>query len=144
MRPFQLFSPPISPQDLTHLRNLYRLATVDHVFHRKERKLFRRLSQEMGLKPGKARQIVYSKAMMDFHRPLTAIMSVEWLYDYILMMHADGQVDTLEKNLCRAYIRKMGLDRNRTTSLIQQMEYFKKLGYEKHEVCHKSIKWLAA
>lgn len=92
---------------LSHIRNLVALSYADGKFSDEERQYIANVANEAGLTAEEMKQIINDPESIRFIMPANEIEKIEHLYDLILLMMIDGDLNENEIIFCRAMAIKM-------------------------------------
>lgn len=92
---------------MSHVRNLVALAYSDGKFSNEERQYVANVANEAGLNAEEMKQIINDPEGVRFIMPENDIEKIEHLYDLILLMMVDGDLNENEMIFCRAMAIKM-------------------------------------
>lgn len=92
---------------MSHVRNLVALAYADGKFSDEERQYVANVAAEAGMTADEMKQIVNDPEGVRFEMPSNDIERIEQLYDLILLMMIDGDLNENEMIFCRAMAIKM-------------------------------------
>lgn len=92
---------------MSHVRNLVALAYADGKFSDEERQYVANVATEVGMTADEMKQIINDPDGIRFIMPENDIEKIEQLYDLILLMMIDGDLNENEMIFCRAMAIKM-------------------------------------
>lgn len=92
---------------MNHVRNLVALAYADGKFSDEERQYVANVATEVGMTADEMKQIINDPDGIRFIMPENDIEKIEQLYDLILLMMIDGDLNENEMIFCRAMAIKM-------------------------------------
>ena len=92
---------------ISHVRNLVALAYADGKFSDEERQYVANVAIEVGMTSDEMKQIINNPESIRFIIPENDIEKIEQLYDLILLMMIDGNLNENEMIFCRAMAIKM-------------------------------------
>lgn len=92
---------------MSHVRNLVALSYADGKFSDEERQYVANVAAEAGMTADEMKQIVNDPEGVRFEMPSNDIERIEQLYDLILLMMIDGDLNENEMIFCRAMAIKM-------------------------------------
>lgn len=92
---------------MRHVRNLVALAYADGKFSDEERQYVANVATEVGMTADEMKQIINDPDGIRFIMPENDIEKIEQLYDLILLMMIDGDLNENEMIFCRAMAIKM-------------------------------------
>ncbi len=92
---------------ISHVRNLVALAYADGKFSDEERQYVANVAIEVGMTSDEMKQIINNPESIGFIIPENDIEKIEQLYDLILLMMIDGNLNENEMIFCRAMAIKM-------------------------------------
>lgn len=92
---------------MSHVRNLVVLAYSDGKFSDEERQYVANVATEVGMTADEMKQIINDPDGIRFIMPENDIEKIEQLYDLILLMMIDGDLNENEMIFCRAMAIKM-------------------------------------
>lgn len=92
---------------MSHVRNLIALAYADGKFSDEEKQYVANVATEAGITAEEMKQIISDPDGIRFVQPATDIEKIEQLYDLIMLMMIDGDLNENEMIFCRAMAIKM-------------------------------------
>ncbi len=92
---------------MSHVRNLVALAYADGKFSDEERQYVANVATEVGMTADEMKQIINDPDGIRLIMPENDIEKIEQLYDLILLMMIDGDLNENEMIFCRAMAIKM-------------------------------------
>lgn len=92
---------------ISHVRNLIALAYADGKFSDEEKQYVANVATEAGITAEEMKQIISDPDGIRFVQPATDIEKIEQLYDLILLMMIDGDLNENEMIFCRAMAIRM-------------------------------------
>lgn len=92
---------------MSHVRNLVALAYADGKFSKEERQYVANVATEVGMTADEMKQIINDPEGVRFVMPANDIEKIEQLYDLILLMMIDGDLNENEMIFCRAMAIRM-------------------------------------
>ncbi len=95
---------------MSHVRNLIALSYMDGVMTSEEKEVILSCAAEMGMTPDELAQIIDDPSQITFYVPRKTSERIEEIYDMVLLMMSDGEMDEREIQLCKAVAEKMHLD----------------------------------
>lgn len=93
---------------MSHIRNLIALAYADGKFTDDEKMYIAMVAEESGINKEEFKKIVQNPEKIKFHVPKNDEDKIEELYDLILLMMVDGELDENEILFCRMIALKLG------------------------------------
>lgn len=92
---------------MSHVRNLVALAYADGKFSDEEKQYVANVATEVGMTADEMKLIINDPEGIRFEMPSNDIEKLEQLYDLILLMMIDGELNENEMIFCRAMAIKM-------------------------------------
>ena len=92
---------------MSHVRNLVALAYADGKFSDEEKQYVANVATEVGMTADEMKLIINDPEGIRFEMPSNDIEKIEQIYDLILLMMIDGDLDENEMIFCRAMAIKM-------------------------------------
>ena len=92
---------------MSHVRNLVALAYADGKFSDEEKQYVANVATEVGMTADEMKQIINDPECIRFVMPSNDIEKIEQIYDLILLMMIDGELNENEMIFCRAMAIKM-------------------------------------
>lgn len=92
---------------MSHVRNLVALAYADGKFSDEEKQYVANVATEVGMTADEMKLIINDPDGIRFEMPSNDIEKLEQLYDLILLMMIDGELNENEMIFCRAMAIKM-------------------------------------
>ena len=92
---------------MSHVRNLVALAYADGKFSDEEKQYVANVATEAGMTADEMKQIIKDAECIRFVMPWNDIEKIEQIYDLILLMMIDGELNENEMIFCRAMAIKM-------------------------------------
>ena len=108
---------------LSHIRNLVALAYADGKFSDEERQYIANVANEAGLTAEEMKQIINDPESIRFIMPANEIEKIEHLYDLILLMMIDGDLNENEIIFCRAMAIKMKIPYQVVDEMVAKIEF---------------------
>ena len=108
---------------LSHIRNLVALAYADGKFSDEERQYVANVANEAGLTAEEMKQIIEDPESIRFIMPANDIEKIEHLYDLILLMMIDGDLNENEIIFCRAMAIKMKIPYQVVDEMVAKIEF---------------------
>ena len=92
---------------MSHVRNLVALAYADGKFSDEEKQYVANVATEVGMTADEMKLIINDPEGIRFEMPSNDIEKLEQIYDLILLMMIDGELNENEMIFCRAMAIKM-------------------------------------
>lgn len=92
---------------MSHVRNLVALAYADGKFSDEEKQYVANVATEVGMTADEMKLIINDPDGIRFEMPSNDIEKLEQIYDLILLMMIDGELNENEMIFCRAMAIKM-------------------------------------
>lgn len=108
---------------LSHIRNLVALSYADGKFSDEERQYVANVANEAGLTAEEMKQIIDDPESIRFIMPANEIEKIEHLYDLILLMMIDGDLNENEIIFCRAMAIKMKIPYQVVDEMVAKIEF---------------------
>ena len=108
---------------LSHIRNLVALSYADGKFSDEERQYVANVANEAGLTAEEMKQIIDDPESIRFIMPANDIEKIEHLYDLILLMMIDGDLNENEIIFCRAMAIKMKIPYQVVDEMVAKIEF---------------------
>jgi uncharacterized tellurite resistance protein B-like protein len=105
----ELFESRKKKKKLSHIKHLFALAVSDGEFSSSEKKLIIRIGLLIGLSIAEIQRVVERPDSIKLRVPERKEEKLELLYDMILVMLIDGNLDESELTLCKAAAHGMGI-----------------------------------
>jgi uncharacterized tellurite resistance protein B-like protein len=86
----------MTPELQTHFLNLYQMALTDSEFHEKEMALLYKLAEDKGIAKESIDKLILDSSSVQLVYPATTVDKIEYLYDYVKVILADGIVNEEE------------------------------------------------
>jgi hypothetical protein len=103
----------------SHFLNLYFLALSDTQIDSQELEMLYKLGQERGIKKEEIERIILHPDSIKFTVPQDTITKIEYLYDYVTMILADGKIDEHEELTLKKFCTKFGFDEQNIPAIMQ-------------------------
>ena len=94
-----------------HIKNLLALARVDGHMHKEEEALLFKIARGYGLKDRQVQSLIESDEQFEMNIPDNYNDRMNLLHDLVLMVYADGVVDSHEVEFCEQAIKQFGMKR---------------------------------
>ncbi|GGG05660.1 MULTISPECIES: hypothetical protein [Pontibacter] len=118
----------------THFLNLYFLALSDTQIDTQELEMLFKLGQERGIQKEEIEQIILQPDSTKFTIPQDTVTKIEYLYDYVTMILADGKVDEHEHLTLKKFCLKFGFDERNVPAIMQFLIEEAMNGTDKREI----------
>jgi hypothetical protein len=104
----ELFDSGDKKKRLSHVKNLVVVALADGSIEKRELEMIFQIGIRAGLKPEELKRIIERPDSVEFFPPSTFRERIEQLYDMVLVMLINGEIDTNEVLFCKAVAIKIG------------------------------------
>lgn len=102
-----------------HLKNLIALAKADGHLHPDEEKMIYKMGDKYGLKDRQVASLLRSNKKSDLHVPDSHEQKMDQLYDIVMMVYADGVVESSEIEFCEEIVDRFGYKKDIVSWLIK-------------------------
>lgn len=102
----------------SHLKNLWEVAMSDGHIDETETKLLYQIAKRHGAGRGRANGIKKRMDKIPFVSPDNDGERFDQIYDLVMMMMADGEIDDNEMVVCNKYAEKLGFDKRIVDELV--------------------------
>lgn len=97
----------------SHFLNLFSIALSDMEVDTTELELLYHIGEDRGVPKEEIEYLIMHPNKVNFHIPEETVKKVEYLYDFALMIYADGKVEQYEEEALERFIKAFGfLDEN--------------------------------
>ncbi|MEQ9422845.1 MAG: TerB family tellurite resistance protein [Cyclobacteriaceae bacterium] len=103
----------------SHLKNLWEVAMSDGHIDESETKLLYQIANRHGAGKSRANKIKGRMDSIEFVSPDNDEERFDQIYDLVMMMAADGEIDDNEMAVCNKYAEKLGFDKR----IVEEMVY---------------------
>ncbi|WP_439880732.1 hypothetical protein ACSX1A_16435 [Pontibacter sp. MBLB2868] len=103
----------------SHFLNLYFLALSDTQIDSEELEMLFELGQKKGVAREEIEKIILHPDSIRFTVPQDTLTKIEYLYDYVTMILADGRVDENEELTLRKFCKKFGFEEQNISAIMQ-------------------------
>lgn len=108
MKLLELFDSRDKKKRMSHIKNLLALAFADGHFDDNERDLITRIGINSGLKLDEVDRIFNRPESVKFYPPESFKERAEQIYEMVLLMMIDGEIDANEIVFCKFMAEKLG------------------------------------
>ena len=116
---FGLFGSKVKKELLeSHLKNLWEVAMSDGHIDDREVKLLYQIADRHGVGRGRVNKIKKNMNEIDFFKPDNDQERFDQIYDLVMMMMADSEIDENEMRVCNKYAEKLGFDKRIVDELV--------------------------
>ncbi len=116
---FGLFGPKIKKELLdSHLKNLWEVAMSDGHIDDREVELLYQIAKRHGVGKGKVNRVKQRMDQINFTSPDNDRERFDQMYDLVMMMMADSEIDDNEMRVCNKYAEKLGFDKRIVEDLV--------------------------
>ena len=116
---FGLFGPKIKKELLdSHLKNLWEVAMSDGQIDDREVELLYQIAKRHGVGKGKVNRVKQRMDQINFASPDNDRERFDQMYDLVMMMMADSEIDDNEMRVCNKYAEKLGFDKRIVEDLV--------------------------
>ncbi|WP_299818080.1 hypothetical protein [uncultured Pontibacter sp.] len=105
----------------SHFLNLYFLALSDTQIDSEELEMLFQLGQNKGIAREEIEKIILRPDSIKFTIPQDTLTKIEYLYDYVTMILADGRVDEHEELTLRKFCKKFGFEEQNIPVIMQYL-----------------------
>lgn len=137
-----LFGSSKSRQRKSHFRNLIALAVADGKLDESEKKLLDAIASRIGLTEKEALKVLNSPKKVKFTPPSKPEERFEQLYDLVLLMMVDGDIDEDEMEYCRRMAIAYGFKTAAIDELVKHIVTQVKNGVNKEKVKSEAFEFL--
>ncbi|MHA6250279.1 tellurite resistance TerB family protein [Pontibacter sp. CAU 1760] len=103
----------------SHFLNLYFLALSDTQIDSQELEMLFQLGQNRGIDKEEIERIILHPDSVRFTIPKDTLTKIEYLYDYVTMILADGKIDEQEELTLKKFCIKFGFDEQNIPAIMQ-------------------------
>lgn len=118
----------------SHFLNLYSIALSDTQVDTTELEFLFRFGQERGVSKEEIESLILHPDRIKFHIPTDILKKIDYLYDFALMIWADGKVDIYEEAALKKFCLKFGFKNNNIDALANFLIEEAEKGTSKSEV----------
>jgi len=116
---FGLFGPKMKKELLdSHLKNLWEVAMSDGHIDDTEVKLLYQIAKRHSVGKGRVNSVKKKIETIPFASPDNDRERFDQVYDLVMMMMADGDIDDNEMKVCNKYAEKLGFDKRIVDELV--------------------------
>lgn len=116
---FGFFGPKIKKELLdSHLKNLWEVAMSDGHIDDREVKLLFQIAKRHGVGKSRVNRVKNKMDTIDFIKPDNDKERFDQMYDLVMMMMADHEIDQNEMRVCNKYAEKLGFDKRIVDDLV--------------------------
>ncbi len=116
---FGLFGPKVKKELLdSHLKNLWEVAMSDGHIDDREVNLLLKIAKRHGVGRGRVNKIKGKMDAIEFFKPDNDKERFDQMYDLVMMMMADSEIDENEMRVCNKYAEKLGFDKRIVDDLV--------------------------
>ncbi len=105
-----------------HLKNLLALANADGNIHKKEIELLFKIGKKYGLKDWQIQNLVDAKEIFELNIPDNFHDRMNLLYDLMLMVYADGEVEKREIEFCEDVAKRFSMSKGIVKWLLDKFD----------------------
>ncbi len=118
----------------SHIRHLVRLAQSDGVVHKKEEKFIKKVGRENGLSDSDIKKIIDSPTSVDIVIPKSKEAKFDQLFDLVVMMLKDDEVNDAETDFCMMLANRLGFRKIIVGVLVSKIQRGISEGLSKKEI----------
>jgi hypothetical protein len=118
----------------SHFLNLYFLALSDTQIDTTELEMLFKLGQDRGIEKEEIEKIILHPDSFKFTIPQDPLTKIEYLYDYVTMILADGKIDEHEQLTLKKFCIKFGFDERNVPAIMQFLIEEAMNGTDKHVI----------
>lgn len=108
MRILELFDSRDKKKRMSHIKNLVALILADGVIEKDELDLVFKIATTAGISPQEFKRILDRPDSISFFPPESFMERVEQLYDMVLVMMVDGNINPNEVAVCQITAKSLG------------------------------------
>ena len=97
-------------KQLSHIRNLLALAITDGSFDNQEKELVFEIAINSGITAAELKQIDQNPASIPYIKPDTNEERIDQLYDLVLLMMVNKEIEQNELSLCKTMAINLGIE----------------------------------
>lgn len=106
----EIFGNETDTKKRSHLKNLVSIAKLDGKVSKKEYAFLLSLGKRVGVNEEEIKKMIKRTAKIEVTKPETVELTIEYIYDLVLMATADGVIDEKEIDLTIQIGEKLGLN----------------------------------
>ena len=104
-----------------HIKNLLALSKADGHMHEKEEEVLYEIGRRYGLKDRQIKTLIDSNEAYEVIVPDNFNDKMNVLYDMVLMVYADGVVESKEIDFCEDVVKKFGMKKDMVRWLVDEV-----------------------
>jgi L-2-hydroxyglutarate oxidase LhgO len=120
----------------THFINLYSMALADEQIDTKELEMLYKIGLEKGISKEEMDEILFNVDIYEVEKriPNDILTKVEYLFDFVQMIIADGIIDYREKEMLKKFCLKFGFIEDNINTIIEFLIEEAKKGTNKQKL----------
>ena len=136
---FDIFDSKEKKKRLSHMFNLLAVACADGVLEQAEIDLLLQIGKRMGVSYDELKRVIERPGSVKFTAPETNEERIALLYDMVLVMMVNGDIDEGEVLYCKNIAQKLGFSHKVIDVIVSKVIELVKQGVENEKAVEKLI-----